>query len=264
MTINAGPGNDRVTIEDVNGASGILLVVNGENGGDTINAGGADLGDVRLLVQGGDGNDVITGSDGDDVLRGDDGNDTVDGGAGDDTINGGANHDSLSGGDDDDRIDGGADNDTIAGGAGDVSDGVLLTTRAGSTRYDFTFKESFVRPGLGSENWTSRSNYPALGVVQTGPAEMSFYVQRHYGHEMAHLQRMTLRLDGFASLHAPYAGGQMVTTPLTFAGRYLELNYATSARKMARQATERLERVVHEAPGTCWGHLGFAVGESRH
>ncbi|MBO52144.1 MAG: hypothetical protein CMJ69_15365 [Planctomycetaceae bacterium] len=119
VTINAGPGNDRVTIEDVNGASGILLAVNGENGGDTIDASGADLGDVRLLVQGGDGNDVITGSDGDDVLRGNDGNDTVDGGAGDDTINGGANHDSLSGGDDDDRIDGGADNDTIAGGAGD-------------------------------------------------------------------------------------------------------------------------------------------------
>ena len=63
MTINAGPGNDRVPIEDVNGASGILLAVNGENGGDTIDASGADLGDVRLLVQGGDGNDVITGSD---------------------------------------------------------------------------------------------------------------------------------------------------------------------------------------------------------
>ena len=58
----------------------------------------------------------------------------------------------------------------ISGGAGDVSDGVLLTSRAGATRYDFTFKESFVRPGIGSEDWTSRCNYPALGVVQTGPS----------------------------------------------------------------------------------------------
>ena len=117
----------------------------------------------------------------------------------------------------------------IAGGAGDVSDGVLLTSRAGSTRYDFTFKESFVRPGPGDGNWISRCNYPALGVVQTGPAEMSMYVQRQYGQTTAHLERMTLRLDGFASLNAPYAGGEMVTKPLTFEGRYLELNYATSA-----------------------------------
>ena len=149
--------------------------------------------------------------------------------------------------------------DPIAGGAGDVSDGVLLTTRAGSTRYDFTFKESFVRPGLGSENWTSRSNYPALGVVQTGPAEMSIYVQRHYGHEMAHLQRMTLRLDGFASLHAPYAGGQMVTTPLTFAGGYLELNYATSAAGSIR--VEVQDRSGRPVPGYSLEDCPYIVGD---
>ena len=34
-----------------------------------------------------------------------------------------------------------------------------------------------------------------------------------------------------------------------------KLNYATSARKMARQATEQLERVVQEAPGTPFGVL---------
>ncbi len=33
------------------------------------------------------------------------------------------------------------------GGASDVADGVFLTSRAGSTLYDFTFRESFVRPG---------------------------------------------------------------------------------------------------------------------
>ena len=128
----------------------------------------------------------------------------------------------------------------ISGAAGDVSDGVLLTTRAGTTRYDFTFKESFIRPGPGSENWTSRCNYPALGVVQTGPSEMSLYVQRHYGHKTAHLERMTLRLDGFASLHAPYSGGDTVTRPITFDGRYLELNYATSAAGSIRVEVQDL------------------------
>jgi hypothetical protein len=116
-----------------------------------------------------------------------------------------------------------------AGRAGDVSDGVFLTTRAGSTRFDFTFKESFLRPGIGLDNWTTRNNYPACGIVQTGPAEMSFYVQRNYAQKTAHIQRMTLRLDGFASVHAPFAGGEMQTRPLTFSGHQLEINYSTSA-----------------------------------
>ena len=117
----------------------------------------------------------------------------------------------------------------ISGGMRDVSDSVLLSSRPGSTRYDFTFKESFVRPGPGQSNWSTRTNYPGLGVVQTGPAEMSLYVQRDYGQSTAHLQRMSLRLDGFASLHAPYHGGEMVTRPITFEGSRLEINYSTSA-----------------------------------
>ena len=69
------------------------------------------------------------------------------------------------------------------GGARDVADGALMTSRAGTAIYDFTFLESFVRPGIGYSNWTSRNNYPAQGVVQTGPNEMSLYVQRNYGQQ---------------------------------------------------------------------------------
>jgi hypothetical protein len=107
------------------------------------------------------------------------------------------------------------------------ADGVFMTTRAGATAYDRTFMESFVRPGIGLENWVNRGNYPLRGLVQTGPAEMSFYVMRHYMQDSWHIERMTLRLDGFASLHAPYTGGEMVTKPLTFQGSKLTLNYAT-------------------------------------
>ena len=119
--------------------------------------------------------------------------------------------------------------DPVSGGRTDISDGVLLTTRAGTTHYDFTFKESFIRPGIGYNNWTSRTNYPALGVVQTGTNEMSLYVQRDYDQQTAHLDRMTLRIDGFASVNAPYAGGEMVTKPFRFSGKELEINYSTSA-----------------------------------
>jgi hypothetical protein len=109
----------------------------------------------------------------------------------------------------------------------DCSDGILMTTRGGGV-YDRTFLEGFLRPGVGLENWTSRTNYPALNIVQTGPAEMSLYVNQNYGQPTAHLRRYTLRLDGFASLKSRRTG-EMVTRPLTFAGRELALNFATSA-----------------------------------
>lgn len=111
---------------------------------------------------------------------------------------------------------------------GDISDSVLMTTRGGLV-YDRTFMEGFGRPGLGMENWTSRTNYPALNLIQTGPAEMSLFVQKAYGQPNHRLERYSMRLDGFAALHAGYDGGEMVTKPFTFSGDELEINYATSA-----------------------------------
>ncbi len=115
----------------------------------------------------------------------------------------------------------------------DCSDAVLLTTRGGSS-YERRFLESFVRPGIGPENWVSRSNYPALNIVQTGPTEMSFFVNKNYGQPTAHLTRFALRLDGLASLHAGYAGGEVVTRPVQFQGRSLEINFSTSAAGSVR------------------------------
>ena len=58
---------------------------------------------------------------------------------------------------------------------------------------------------------------------------MSLYVQRRYGQPTTHIERLTLRTDGFASLHAPYEGGEMITKPLKFSAGRLMLNYETSA-----------------------------------
>lgn len=115
----------------------------------------------------------------------------------------------------------------------DTSDAVLITTRGGSV-YDRTFLEALVRPGIGARNWVSRTNYPALGVVPTSPTEMSLYVQHDYGQPTAHLQRYSLRLDGFASVSAGHDGGEMITRPLKFSGRRLLLNFATSAAGFVR------------------------------
>lgn len=114
-------------------------------------------------------------------------------------------------------------------GAGDYSDGVLLSSRAGTETYDFIFKESFIRPGIGINNWTSRNNYPALGLIPTSDKEMSFYVNRDYSQNTSYIERMVLRLDGLTSLNAPYSGGKMVTKPFIFKGEQLDINYSTSA-----------------------------------
>ncbi|MFM1832771.1 MAG: hypothetical protein RLZZ461_1087, partial [Planctomycetota bacterium] len=89
--------------------------------------------------------------------------------------------------------------------------------------------EGFLKPGLGLENWVSRANYPALGLIQTGPSEMSTYMNADYAQPSAHLRRFSLRLDGFASVHAGADPGEWTTRPLVFAGDRLELNLATSA-----------------------------------
>lgn len=135
----------------------------------------------------------------------------------------------------------------------DCSDAVLFSTRGG-TSYQRTFLESFLRPGLGPENWVSRSNYPALNVVQTGKDEMSFYVNRNYGQPTAQVARYALRLDGFASVHAGYGGGELVTKPFRFAGRALEINYSTSAAGGIRVE-------MQDAGGTPLS--GFALADAR-
>jgi len=58
---------------------------------------------------------------------------------------------------------------------------------------------------------------------------MSLYVDEHYAQPGNQVRRYSLRLDGFASVHASQRGGELTTRPLVFSGRELELNYATSA-----------------------------------
>ena len=108
------------------------------------------------------------------------------------------------------------------------AEAVFMTTRGG-TNYTRTFMEGFIRPGLDLGNWASRAGLSALGIVPTGPAEMSLYKQAHYAQPSSHLVRYTLRTDGFVSVNAPFVGGSLVTKPLTFTGRELVVNFSAGA-----------------------------------
>lgn len=132
--------------------------------------------------------------------------------------------------------------------ADDCSDAVLLSTRAGSNVYDRTFMEAFVYPGLGHNNWVSRTNYPLDGGFhQLDDTSMSFYIMRNYMQSSWHIQRMSLRLDGIASLHAPWKGGEATTKPLIYDGSELELNFRTSAAGWIR--VELLDEDGNLLPG---------------
>lgn len=108
---------------------------------------------------------------------------------------------------------------------GAATDILFMSTRGGS-KYDREFTQSFIRPGIGADGWANRANYAAIGIHQTGEAEMSIFLTGG--------RRYTLRLDGFASVNAPLEGGEFITKPFTFTGSKLELNYSTSAAGQMR------------------------------
>ena len=69
----------------------------------------------------------------------------------------------------------------------------------------------------------------ATGMIRTSREEFSLYWSEHYRHHDHYLMRGTIRVDGFASLHAGYPGGTMTTVPLALEGNSLVVNLSTSA-----------------------------------
>lgn len=116
-----------------------------------------------------------------------------------------------------------------------LSDAVFMSSHDGQ-RWNRPFMEAFIRPGHDPLNWGGAhgNSTPAWGIVQTSPTEISLFWTDHYDNYpadaiMPRVIRGTIRVDGFASVNAPYAGGELTTKPLTFAGKQLALNCATSA-----------------------------------
>ena len=120
----------------------------------------------------------------------------------------------------------------------DLSDGLFMSSRDGIQfrRWD----EAFLRPGPQAGDLTSRwmygDNYQSYGLFETksaiegAPNEISFLFSEGYWRDgKSRLRRYTIRLDGFISVRAPFSGGEVLTMPLTFRGKTLKLNYATSA-----------------------------------
>lgn len=121
VEVNTQAGTDMITIGDLSNVPLSILTVDAGIGNDTIDASGMFVGQVRVELRGGDGNDTITGSGQGDNLFGDAGDDSINSGAGNDSVQGGTGNDIINAGDGDDSVSGGDDNDTINGDAGDDS-----------------------------------------------------------------------------------------------------------------------------------------------
>lgn len=122
----------------------------------------------------------------------------------------------------------------------DLTDGVFMSSRDGLSfhRWD----EAFLRPGPQEEGrWVYGDNYQSYGLWETksavpgGVPEISLHFNEGSWRDETHrLRRYSIRLDGFVSLHASYAGGELTTKPIQFQGKRLSLNYATSAAGSVR------------------------------
>ncbi len=116
-----------------------------------------------------------------------------------------------------------------------LTEGLFMSSRDGQAFHRWA--EAFIRPGLNADKWHNRSNYIWWGLVETssplpgGGKELSLYTNEGYYFESkaAKTRRYTCRLDGFVSLHASFAGGEILTNPLIFEGDRLIVNFSTSA-----------------------------------
>jgi len=108
-----------------------------------------------------------------------------------------------------------------------VSDAILMSSRDG-LNFD-RWSNAFIRPSTEPEVWTDRNNYPAWGLLETGPEELSIYWTEHYRHPGMRLRRGVIRKDGFVSLQSAGQVGEILTRPLHITGDSLEVNYATDA-----------------------------------
>ncbi len=125
-----------------------------------------------------------------------------------------------------------------------VTDGLFMTSRDGKAFR--RWNEAFLRPGPESaKRWVYGDGYAAHGmlVTKTGvegeDPELSFYATANdWSDTPVQVFRHTLRVDGFVSRSADFAGGRVVTKPFVFDGDRLAINFATSSAGSLRVRVE--------------------------
>ena len=116
-----------------------------------------------------------------------------------------------------------------------LSDVLFIASRDG-INFSQPYTDAYMRPGLDRNNWHDRSIFIGPRILSTAPGELSFYSVQNYRTSNVHIQRFTLREDGFTSIRANATTGILTTKPFTFTGSQLEINYSTSVAGSIRVA----------------------------
>ncbi|HMM87689.1 beta strand repeat-containing protein [Bradyrhizobium sp.] len=194
VTVNAAGSSDNIAVTLagaeilVNGlaaqtsivgqeAANDALVINGLDGADVIDASALAAGQIKLTIDGGDGDDVITGSAGADVLIGGNNNDTVIGGRGDDVALLGADDDTFiwNPGDGSDVVEGEGGFDTLQFNGANVAENIDISANGGRVRLtrdvanivmDLNGVEKISFKALGGADTITVNDLSSTGVTQ--------------------------------------------------------------------------------------------------
>lgn len=152
-----------------------------------------------------------------------------------------------------------------------VTDALFMTSRDGLLFH--RWPEAFIRPGpRRREAWVYGDNFvfwqmvPTVSDLEDAPDEISLYATESYweGTSTA-FRRYTIRTDGFVSVYAPMAGGEIITKPLVFEGGNLVLNFATSGAGSVQVELQEPEgtpiagHALADCPEIYGDHLRFIV-----
>ena len=118
----------KTNVNGIDLGGGDALTINGLGGDDNINASQLHAGQVKLTINGGDGDDTITGSAGDDFVIGGRGNDTALLGGGNDTF-------VWNPGDGSDTVDGQTGTDTLLFNGSNVGENIDISANGSRARF---------------------------------------------------------------------------------------------------------------------------------
>lgn len=111
----------------------------------------------------------------------------------------------------------------------------FMASRDGRAYYRWS--EALIPEDAPKDRGGNRSNYMAWGLVKLPGDEehCSVYAtEAYYTGQDSRLRRFTFRIDGFVSVQASNAGGELLAKPIEFAGKELRINFSTIQDGMLR------------------------------
>ena len=110
---------------------------------------------------------------------------------------------------------------------------------AGRDGQNFKFwDDMLIEPSAELDRDGNRSNYSICGVFKSSETEYSFLAARGFKDSGCIIDRFSFRVDGFVSAKGDSSGKHIVTTPITFDGGKLILNYKAPNGTVRAQITD--------------------------